>query len=53
MIINFLSIVDRLNELNEKLNDFLGNKMDNVVVGVVILGVIIIIAFFGINELNK
>ena len=48
-----LSIMDKLNELNDKINDLIGNKIDNVFVGAAILGVIILVAFWGINTLNK
>ena len=53
MLINIIGIVDRLNELNDKLSNLLGNKLDNVVVGTIIMGVLIAVAIFGINELNK
>ncbi len=48
-----LGIVERLNELNEKINSFLGDKTDNVFVGTLIFGAIIAITFWGIRELNK
>lgn len=48
-----LGIVDRLNELNEKINGFLGDKIDNVFVGALIFGAIIFVTFWGIRELNK
>ena len=48
-----LRIVERLNELNEKINSFLGDKTDNVFVGTLIFGAIIAITFWGIRELNK
>ncbi len=48
-----IGIVDRLNDLNEKINSFLEGKIDNVFVGTLIIGVIIAVAFWGIRELNK
>lgn len=52
-IIYMLSVVDKLNELNEKINQALGGKLDNVFVGTVILFILVAVAFFGIRELNK
>ena len=44
-----ISIIDKLNELNEKINQALGTKLDSVVTGTIVL----IITFWGISELNK
>lgn len=52
-MINFLGIVDKINELNEKINNSIGDKFGNVYFGVAILAVLIIVVIFGINELNK
>lgn len=48
-----LGIVDKLNDWNEKLNEFAANHLDNVFVGTIILGVIFAVTVLGINELNK
>ncbi len=48
-----LSLTDRLNELNEKINGLLAGKTDNVVVGTIIMGAILVVTFWAINELNK
>ena len=48
-----ISIIDKLNELNEKINRALGTKLDSVVTGTIILGIVLIITFWGISELNK
>ncbi len=51
--IQILGIMDTLNEWNEKLNQFAGKHMDNVLVGTLILFAIIIVAFWAIGALNK
>ena len=51
--LQILGIIDKLNEWNEQLNGFASEHMDNVWVGVAILGVIMIVAVWGINTLNK
>lgn len=51
--IQIVTIVDKLNELNEKLNQMIGSKLDSVLVGSIILGLILLITFWGIGELNK
>lgn len=48
-----LSITDRLNELNEKINAFTADKLDNVFIGTVIFAIILAVTFWGIGELNK
>lgn len=48
-----LGIVDKLNDWNEKLNAFAAEHMDNVGVGVVLLGAILFISVWGISVLNK
>ena len=48
-----ISITGKLNEWNDKLNQMLEGKMDNVFVGAVIFGLLIVVAFWGIGELNK
>ena len=51
--IYIIGIIDTLNDWNEKLNNFASEHMDNVWTGVLILGILIVIAVFGINTLNK
>ena len=48
-----LGIMDKLNDWNDKLNEFAAEHMDNVGVGVAILGVILLVSMWGINTLNK
>lgn len=48
-----LDIVDKIEEWNEKLNAFAGEHMDNVLIGSLVVGVLIFVAFSGINALNK
>lgn len=48
-----LGIMDTINDLNEKLNKFAGSRMDNVWVGTACIAVIMLVAFWGINTLNK
>ena len=48
-----LGIMDTLNEWNEKLNEFAGKNLDNVLVGTALLFGIIIVAFWAIGALNK
>lgn len=48
-----LGLMDTINEWNEKLNNFVSGRMDNVAVGTVVIGVILVISVWGINELNK
>ena len=48
-----LGIMDKLNDWNDKLNGFASEHMDNVWVGVLIMGGILFVAFWGINVLNK
>lgn len=51
--LQILGIIDKLNEWNEQLNGFASEHMDNVWVGVAVLGVIMAVAIWGINALNK
>ena len=48
-----LDIVDKIEDWNEKLNAFAGEHMDNVLIGSLVVGVLIFVAFSGINALNK
>lgn len=48
-----LGIMDKIEEWDEKLNAFAAEHMDNVLVGTLMLGLIILVAFYGIGELNK
>ncbi len=48
-----LNLVDKIEEWNEKLNAFASEHMDNVLIGSLIVGVLIFVAFAGINSLNK
>ena len=49
----FLDLVSKINELNEKLNEFTGKYMDNALVGAVVVVVILVVAFAGVKTLNK
>ena len=49
----FLDLISKINELNEKLNAFTSKYMDNAIVGALVVGVILVIAFAGVNSLNK
>lgn len=49
----FLDLITKINELNEKLNEFTGKYMDNALVGAVVVVVILAVAYAGINALNK
>lgn len=46
-------IIDTLNDWNEKLNKIASTHMDSVWTGVIILGILIVVAVFGINTFNK
>lgn len=48
-----LGIMDTLNDWNDKLNEFAGAHLDNVLVGTVVVIGIFIISAWGINTLNK
>ncbi len=48
-----LGIMDTLNNWNDKLNAFAADKLDNVWTGTLIVGLLIIVAFFGVQSLNK
>ena len=52
-ITNVLGIIDKINELNDKFNAFAAEHLDNVWAGVAVLGVIIVVAFWGICFFNK
>lgn len=49
----FLDLITKINEINEKLNSFTEKYMDNAVVGAAVIIVILVIAFAGVNSLNK
>lgn len=51
--IQILSIMDTLNEWNDKLDAFASEHLDNVWVGALAVGVIFVVAAWGIKELNK
>ena len=48
-----LGIIDKLNDLNDKLNEFASEHLDNVGVGTLIFGALVLVAFWGIGTLNK
>ena len=48
-----IGIMDTLNDWNEKLNGFAAEHMDNVWVGAAAVGILFIIAAWGVNTLNK
>jgi len=48
-----LGIMDTLEDWNEKLNAFASSHMDNVLVGGLMVGAILLVSFWGINTLNK
>lgn len=48
-----LSLMDTLNDWNEKFNKFAEAHMDNVWVGVAIGAGLLVLAIWGINVLNK
>lgn len=48
-----LGIIDQLNEWNEKINSFVGEHMDNVVVGTSVFFGILLVMYWGIGTLNK
>lgn len=48
-----LGILDTLTDWNEKLNKWAGSHMDNVGVGTALIIGIMVVAVWGINELNK
>lgn len=48
-----LGFMDKIEEWNDKLNTYAGNHMDNVLIGCLIIGVLLVCAFAGINTLNK
>ena len=48
-----LGIIDQLNDWNEKLNSFAEKHLNNVGVGTAIIGIIFVVAVWGIGALNK
>lgn len=48
-----LSFMDTLNDWNEKLNSFAEKHLNNVGVGTAIIGIIFVVAVWGIGALNK
>ncbi len=48
-----LSFMDTLNDWNEKLNGFAEKHLNNVGVGTAIIGIIFVVAVWGIGALNK
>lgn len=48
-----LSIMDKLNEWNEKLNELVFTKYNNLGTGVIVMAFLILIAVFTIHALNK
>jgi len=48
-----LSFMDTLNDWNEKLNNFAEKHLNNVGVGTAIIGIIFVVAVWGIGALNK
>ena len=57
MIISYypyiIGIMEKLNELNEKLDQFSAKYLDNVWVGTAIIGVLLAVAYFAIGFFNK
>jgi len=51
--LQILGIVDTLNDWNEKLSGLASKYMDNVGVGILLIGGALFISFLGINALNK
>lgn len=49
----FLDLVAKINEINEKLNEFTGKYMDNALVGAAVVIGILVVAYAGVNTLNK
>ncbi len=48
-----LGLIDILNDWNEKLNSLVEGRLDNVLVGTIVLVAIFVISAWGINTLNK
>jgi hypothetical protein len=48
-----LGITETLNEWNEKLSDLVGGHMDNAFMGALVVGVVFVVAAWGISTLNK
>ncbi len=48
-----LSFMDTLNDWNEKLNNFAEKYLNNVGAGTAIIGIIFVVAVWGIGALNK
>ncbi len=50
---SMLTIIDTINEWNEKLNELIGDKMGNVGIGTLIFFGILLVTFWAIGALNK
>ena len=48
-----LGLMDRINELNEKLSEIASTGFNNLGTGVLIMGGLLLIAVYGIHTLNK
>ena len=48
-----MGLIDILNDWNEKLNQLVDGRFDNVIVGTIIVAGIFVISAWGINTLNK
>ena len=48
-----LGIIDTLNDWNDKMNKWADEHMGNVGFGTIIFFALLLVAFFGIGELNK
>ena len=51
--IYLLGFMDTINDLDDKLYSFLEKYTNNVGAGTVILGVILLVSFWGVGYLNK
>ena len=52
-MINVLGLVDKINQLNDKINELLGDKFGNISFRVIVLVILVVIIVFSINEFNK
>lgn len=48
-----LDLVSKIEEWNIKINNFTGRYMDNPIAGAAVIIVILVVAYSGINTLNK
>ena len=48
-----LGITETLNDWNEKLNNLVGDHMDNAFVGALVVGIVFVVSAWGISALNK